>query len=151
MATMVERIEVDRRPEDVFAYLDQLDRHGEWQEQIVRTAVLTEGPVHVGTRVRQTRRVPGREQTFTYEITEHDPPRKASFRGIDGSLRPVGTMTIEPVGDGSRSQVTLEFDLEGHGFGKVLAPLARMNARKQIPKDQARLKERLESERTSAA
>jgi hypothetical protein len=82
--------------------------------------------------------------TFTYEITEHDPPRQSSFRGIDGPVRPVGTVTVDPVGEG-RSRVTLRFDLEGHGIGKVLAPLARRNARQEIPKSQRKLKERLES------
>jgi len=36
-------------------------------------------------------------------------------------------------------------DFEGHGMGKLMARMARGQARKQIPKDQARLKERLES------
>jgi hypothetical protein len=29
-------IEIDRRPEDVFAYLEELDRHGEWQSATKR-------------------------------------------------------------------------------------------------------------------
>ena len=145
MAPIVESVEIARSPADAFAYLDDLSRHGEWQEQIVSTQVQTEGPTRVGTRVLQTRRVPVGKQTFTYEITEHDPPRKASFRGIDGAVRPVGTITVDPVEDGSRSRVTLQFDLEGHGIGKLVAPLARRSARQQIPKDQRRLKERLES------
>ena len=41
--------------------------------------------------------------------------------------------------------MTLELDLQGHGLGKLIAPLARRDARKQVPQDQARLKERLES------
>jgi uncharacterized membrane protein len=143
MAPIVESVEIARSPEEVFAYVDELSRHGEWQEQIVSNEVLTEGPTRVGTRVRQTRKVPGRQQTFTYEITEHDPPRKASFRGVDGPIRPAGTVTVEPAGDG-RSRVTLRFDLEGHGIGKLLAPLAKLNARKEIPKSHQRLKERLE-------
>jgi uncharacterized membrane protein len=145
MAPIVESVEIARSPTDVFAYLDDLSRHGEWQEQIVSTQVQTEGPTRVGTRVLQTRRVPVGKQTFTYEITEHDPPRKASFRGIDGVVRPVGTITVDPVGDGSRSRVRLQFDLEGRGIGKLVAPLGRRSARQQIPKDQRRLKERLES------
>jgi uncharacterized membrane protein len=143
MAPIVESVEIARSPEEVFAYVDELSRHGEWQEQIVSNEVLTEGPTRVGTRVRQTRKVPGRQQTFTYEITEHDPPRKASFRGVDGPIRPAGTVTVEPAGDG-RARVTLRFDLEGHGIGKLLAPLAKLNARKEIPKSHQRLKERLE-------
>ena len=78
-------------------------------------------------------------------MTEWDPPRRGSFRGSNGPVRPVGTFTAEPVGDGSRSRVTLRLDFEGHGFGKLLAPLARHDGRKRVPEDQARLKERLES------
>ncbi len=142
---IIDTIEIDRAPEEVFAYLDQLERHGEWQDAIVNTTVQTEGPTRVGSRATDTRRIPGGQREFTYEITEHDPPRRTSFRGQDGPVRPVGTVTVEPAKDGSSSRVTLEFDLKGHGFGKVLAPLARRDARKRIPRDQARLKERLEA------
>lgn len=138
-------IEVDRRPEEVFAYLDQLERHGEWQETILDARRDTEGPTRVGTRCTETRKVPGGPRTMTYEITEHEPPRLASFRGLDGPVRPVGTVTIEPLDGGSRSRVTLNFNLEGHGLGKLFAPLARLDARRTIPKDQLRLKQRLEA------
>ena len=138
-------IEIDRGPEDVFTYLDQLERHGEWQSQIVDSKVETEGPVSVGTRVHETRKIGGREQDTSYEITEHEPPRKTSFRGTVGPVRPVGTVTVEPLGDGSRSRLNLEFNLVGHGIGVLIAPFARMQARKEIPKSHEQLKARLES------
>jgi uncharacterized membrane protein len=138
-------IEINRPPEDVFRYLDDLERHREWQTAIQETRLETDPPTRVGSRATDTRKVPGGAREFTYEITEHDPPRRSAFRGLNGPVRPVGTVTVEAVGDGSRSQVTLQFDLEGHGFGKLIAPLARRDARRQIPKDQERLKERLES------
>jgi len=145
MSTIVQSIEINRSPEDVFAYIDDLARHGEWQSQIVSTAVETDGPTRVGTRATDFRRVPGGKQSVTYEITEHDPPRRASFRGVNGPVRPVGTVTVEPAGDG-RSKVTLELDLQGHGLlGLLVGPLARSQSRKLIPEDQKRLKERLES------
>jgi uncharacterized membrane protein len=142
---IVESIEIARRPEEVFAYLDELERHGEWQEEIVSSKLETEGPTHVGSRATDTRRMPGGPRDMTYEIVEHDPPRKTSFRGVDGPVRVVGTVTVEPLDDGSRSRVTLQLDLEGHGIGKLFAPLARRQARKQIPNDQLQLKDRLES------
>jgi uncharacterized membrane protein len=141
---IVESIEIARPPEEVFAYLDQLERHGEWQEEIVSTKLETEGPTRVGSRATDTRRMPGGPRDISYEIVEHDPPRKTSFRGLEGPVRAVGTVTVEPLDDGSRSRMTLEFDLEGHGIGKLLAPLARRQARKSIPKNQLQLKERLE-------
>src|SRR5919199_3702057 len=146
MAPIVETVEIARRPEEVFAYLDDLSRHGEWQTQIESVEVLTEGPTRVGTRAVDTRRVPGGRQKITYEITEHDPPRRAAFRGLDGPIRPEGSVTVEGLDDGTRSRLTLELDLVGHGIvGKLLAPIARRDARKHVPEDQVRLKERLES------
>jgi uncharacterized membrane protein len=142
---IIHTIEIDRRPEEVFAYLDQLDRHGEWQGTIISTRVETDGPTRVGTRAVDKRKLPGGPRDVTYEVTEHDPPRKSSFRGIDGPVRPVGTVTVEPLDDGSRSRVTLELDLQGHGIGKLFAPFARRQAAQQVPHDQAKLKERVES------
>jgi carbon monoxide dehydrogenase subunit G len=145
MSTIVQSIEINRSPEDVFAYIDDLERHGEWQSQIISVTRETEGPTRVGTRVTDLRRVPGGKQSVTYEITEHDPPRKASFKGLNGPVRPVGSVTVEPAGEG-RSKVTLELDLQSHGLlGLIVGPLARSQSRKLVPEDQKRLKERLES------
>lgn len=145
MGAIKASIEISRRPQDVFAYIDDLARHGEWQSQIVSTRVDTDGPTRVGTRATETRRVGRRVQTMTYEVTAHDPPRSFAFRGVDGPVRPVGRGTVEAVGDGSQARVTIELDFVGHGFGKLLVPLVRSQAREQVPKDQQRLKEQLES------
>lgn len=142
---ITQTIEIARSPEDVFAYVDQLDRHGEWQSHIISSKLETEGPTRVGSKATDKRKVPGGTQDVTYEITEHDPPRRAAFKGLNGPVRPVGTITIEPAGEG-RSRLTLELDLRGHGLvGQFVAILARSQARKQVPADQQRLKERLES------
>jgi uncharacterized membrane protein len=137
-------IEIDRPPADVFAYLDELDKHGEWQQDLVSARIVTDGPVRVGTRATNTRKVPGGPREFTYEITEHDPPRKSAWRVLDGPVRAVGSVLVEPVAKGARSRVTVNFDLEGHGLGVLIAPFARRQARQQVPADHARLKEILE-------
>ncbi len=143
MAPIVDSVEIARSAEDVFAYVDQLDKHAEWQQTLVRVRVETEGPTRVGTRAVETRRTPGGERDIPYEITAYDPPRSASFRGTGGPVRPVGTVRVEPL-DGSRSRLTLELDFEGHGLGKLLLPLVRRQARSEVPRDHARLKELLE-------
>jgi uncharacterized protein YndB with AHSA1/START domain len=147
-ATMAIRASIDiaRQPSDVFAYLDDLSRQGEWQEQVRSVQVDTSGPTRVGSQATTVRHVGGRDQTISFEVTEHDPPRSFAFRGLNGPLRPVGRGVIEPVDGGSKSRFTFDFDFESHGLiGKLLRPVATSQARKQIPKDQQRLKERLES------
>lgn len=66
-------IEISRPAEEVFAYLDQIDRHNEWQPSLVSTVVETAGPARVGARVLERRKVPGGTRDIRYEVTEHDP------------------------------------------------------------------------------
>jgi carbon monoxide dehydrogenase subunit G len=55
---------------------------------------------------------------------------------------------IEPLADGARSRVTITLDFEARGMVKLLVPLVvRRQARKQLPKNAQRLKERLERPR----
>jgi uncharacterized membrane protein len=139
-----ESIEINRRAEDVFAYLDDAERHSEWQDQVVAVEPL-DGPLQVGSRVTETRRLPGGDRKMTYEVTAHDPPHRSEFRVLEGPLRPYGTITVEPVGEGS-ARVTFEMDFTTHGMaGKLLAPMARKQAAKQVLQDQTKLKERLEA------
>jgi uncharacterized protein YndB with AHSA1/START domain len=145
MANIVESIEIARSPEDVFAYIDALERHAEWSDGIISSTRDTPGPTRVGSRATDLRKVPGGKQRVTYEITEYDPPRKASFKGVNGPVRPVGSVSVEPTGEG-RSRLTVELELQGHGLlGLIMAPIARSQARKEVPQDQRRIKERLES------
>ena len=98
MAPVVETVEIAKSPQEVFAYLDDLSRHGEWQEQIESVELLTEGPTRVGSRAVDTRRVPGGRRKITYEITEHDPPRRAAFRGLDGPKRHIEVSAFPLIG-----------------------------------------------------
>ena len=86
MAPIIESIEIARAPEDVYAYIDDLATHGEWQQQITSVRVETDGPTRVGSRVVEKRRIGGREQEIAYEVTEHEPPRVFAFRGTGGPV-----------------------------------------------------------------
>jgi uncharacterized membrane protein len=140
-----ETIEINRPPQEVFAYLDDLTRHPEWQDQLLSVEVETAGPTHVGTRAKQTRRVPGGKRTFTLEVVEHDPPNRAAFRVVDGPVRPHGVISLTPLDGGTRTGYTVDFEVHGHGLGKLLAPLIRRDAAKQMPQNLKHLKERLEA------
>jgi hypothetical protein len=90
-APIVAAIEINRSPDDVFAYLDQLERHGEWQQSIVSTSGVTSDPVEVGTRATDVRRGPGGTKiSVTYEIVEHDPPLRTRFKGVNGERLEAG-------------------------------------------------------------
>ena len=52
-------IDVERPQAEVFAYLEQLDRHSERQQALTSVRVEGDGPVGVGTRALEKRKVPG--------------------------------------------------------------------------------------------
>jgi len=145
MAAVVDSVEVSRRPEEVFAYLDDLSRHGEWQENVSSIEVDGGRSTEVGSRATETRRLGGFEHRVTYEITERTPPSGFAFQGVGGLVRPFGRRTIEPLEGGSRSRITLELDFCGYGVGKLLVPFVRHWARKHAPVNNRRLRDRLES------
>ena len=52
---------------------------------------------------------------------------------------------IEPLDNDTRSRVTIELELEGHGIGKLLLPLfVRRKAREEMPRNLQLLKNQLE-------
>jgi uncharacterized protein YndB with AHSA1/START domain len=144
MAPIVNSIEISRRPEDVYAYLADPSHVPEWQESAV--SARGDAPLTVGSRVVVTRKVGGTEREMTNEVTEVSPPKSWALRGIDGPIRGNVKGTIEPLGDGERSQVTIALDFEGHGIGKLLLPLfVRRQVQAEMPKNMQNLKNRLES------
>ncbi|MCH5674424.1 SRPBCC family protein [Streptomyces gilvus] len=146
MSAFHEEIDVDRTPEDVWAYVIDPSHLPEWQLSAVSAERLDEGPLHTGSQVRVTRRLGRRrEMPMTMEYTEYDPPHSWSVRGIDGPVRGLFHAEVEPIDDGRRSRVKMDLDFEGHGLGKVMLPLfVRPQVRKELPRNERMLKERLE-------
>ena len=146
MAPITNTVEIARTPDDVFAYLTDISRFTEWQDAVVSAKPLDDGPMKAGSKATMTRRMGKREQTFTTELTDWNPPRSYAFRGIDGPVRPIGKGTLEPIGDGQRTRFTFSIDFEGHGLGKLLVPLVvKRQAKKEIVEGHEALKNRLES------
>jgi uncharacterized protein YndB with AHSA1/START domain len=146
MAPIVNSVEISRRPEDVFAYVTDPGHLPKWQESVVK--VEGQAPYTVGSKVVVTRRVGRMEREMTSEIAALSPPRSWVIRGVDGPIRGNVLGSVEPLGDGERSQVTIALDLEGHGLGKLLLPLiVRRQVEKEMPKNMEALKRQLETAR----
>jgi uncharacterized protein YndB with AHSA1/START domain len=145
MSAIREVIEIDRTPEDVYAYITDPSHLPEWQLSAVSAEPLDAGPLHAGSRVRVTRRMGSREIPMTVEFDELIPPHSWDLHGTDGPVRPRTHGEIESLDNGRRSRVTIEIDFEGHGLGKVLLPLVvRPQVRKELPRDEQLLKDKLE-------
>lgn len=138
-------IEVARSADDVFAYVTDPRTMPEWQRGCLSGRL--DGPTtRLGSRCTTVRKIGGREREVTTEIIEFAPPLRWADRGIDGPIRAMVSVTVEPLADRSRSRVTIELDFAGHGIGKLLVPLVvRRQAASDMAGNMTRLKDRLEA------
>jgi uncharacterized protein YndB with AHSA1/START domain len=145
MAPIIASTEVARPPEDAFAYVTDPSTFPEWQIGVV-SGRIEPLPVQVGSTCTTVRSIGGRERTVKTKITESDPPRRWADRGIDGPIRAIVSVTVEPLAEGSSSRITISVDFTGHGIGRLLVPLVvRRQAAKEMPENMRRLKLALES------
>jgi uncharacterized membrane protein len=138
MAPQTDTIEIDRPPQEVFAFAADPTHFPEWQRDVVRVDMLDE------EEFATVRRVVGAERATLQRITANEPPRYWAAEGVDGPIRPHATITVEPLDDGTRSRVTFTLDLEGVGMGAAIIPMVRRAAEKGAPLSHRRLKELLE-------
>jgi uncharacterized protein YndB with AHSA1/START domain len=144
MPPIVATAEVDRPAADVFTYTTDPTRFPEWQAGVVSGRMDGAGD-RVGARCVTVRRIGGAERASTSELVRLEPPRAWAVRGLDGPIRAAVDVTVEPLG-ADRSKVAIAVDFTGHGIGKLLVPLVvRREARKEMPANLARLKQRLEA------
>jgi uncharacterized protein YndB with AHSA1/START domain len=146
VSLIVETIEISRRPEDVFSYMTDPSHFPDWQGSVVSADTHGDAPLAVGSRAVVTRRIGRRELVTTEEVTELNPPKSWGFRGVGGlAVTGIAEGTVQPLDGGRRSRVTISLEFEAHGFGKLLVPLfIRRQARKQLPRNERKLKELLE-------
>jgi uncharacterized protein YndB with AHSA1/START domain len=151
MAPIVSEVDVTRPPEEVFRYVTDPSRFGEWQSGVVSAHIDPDGPQEVGSRCVMTRRIGGTDRTTTSEITELSPPRTWTIRGIDGPIRADIAVAVDPRQDGTQAHVTIQVDFRAYGMGKLVMPVVVREARKEVPESCELLKSRVESGSGAAA
>ena len=145
IAPIVSTTEVSRPAEEVFAYVTDPSTFSEWQQGVVR-GHMDGPPTRVGSKCTTIRTIGGTDREVHTTITEYDPPRRWADRGVDGPIRAIVEVLVEPLGDGSQSRVTINLDFTGHGIGRLLVPLlVRRQAAREMPENMRRLKQRLEA------
>jgi uncharacterized protein YndB with AHSA1/START domain len=152
MAPIVSTIDIARPQEEVFAYVTDPTTFAEWQAGVVRGSMEGGKTPSVGSKCMMTRRIGGAERESTSKLIKLDPSTSWVVHGIDGPIRAIVDVTVEPLDAGAQSRVRIELDFEGHGIGKLLVPLVvRRQARTEMPANCARLKQQLEARASPAA
>jgi uncharacterized protein YndB with AHSA1/START domain len=121
---------IDRPIDQVFAFLADGTNDPKFSPRVLEIAKTTDGPTGVGTVYASTVKDAGVKTKREFEITEFEAPTRIRWKELSKNsiTVPDGGYDLVPDGDGTR--VTLHNSFEGHGFGKLIAPLALRAARK---------------------
>src|SRR4051794_34288274 len=95
-------VTINRPVEDVFAYLGDPRKEPEYSGVTQETHVEGSGPIGVGTRYNQIAKFMGKRLDSLIEITEFEPNRRVTYKGISGPMPMLWTYTFEPADNGTK-------------------------------------------------
>src|SRR5436190_8126310 len=121
---------VDRPIEEVFAFLADGENDPKFSPRVIEIGKTSEGPPGVGTIYASTVKDAGMTTKREFKLTEFDPPTRIRWTELSKNLVTAEEGGYDLAPDDGGTRLTIHNVLEGHGFGKILVPLALRAARK---------------------
>jgi hypothetical protein len=137
---------INRPIDQVFAFLADGTNDTKFSPRVQEITKRTDGPPGVGTVYSSAVKDAGLKTSREFELTEFQQPTKIRWRELSKNAVtvPEGGYDLEPAGDGA-TRMTVSNRFEGHGFGKVLLPLATRGAKKGADAFAGRIKAAVEA------
>ena len=132
-------IDIARPAEVVFGYCSDHTNEIEWNPAMRRVAKITDGPVGAGTRY-EMEFLPGRPMVA--ECVRFDPPTCWAVAASGSGMRSWFSGRVTPVPAGARLEFRME--IEPHGMLRAALPLLRRRMPRDLARDIALIKTRLE-------
>ncbi len=136
---------IDRPIEEVFAFLADGENDPKFSPRVIEIAKTSDGPPGVGTTYASAVKDAGIKSKREFRLTQFDPPTRIRWTELSKNsvTVPEGGYDLAPDDGGTR--LTVHNELEGHGLGKLLAPLALRGARKDADAFAQRIKRAIEA------
>ena len=134
--------EIERPVGEVFAFVTDPARLASWQTNTVSAVQEDDGPLGLGTRLREVHRAGGRDHESLVEVTEYEPDRAFALHVVEGALPVDARMSFEPTERGT----LMRFGAHGQATGalRLAEPLLRRTLKRQFANHCATLKRVLE-------
>jgi carbon monoxide dehydrogenase subunit G len=137
---------INRPIDQVFAFLADGTNDTKFSPRVQKIEKRTDGPPGVGTVYSSTVKDAGMKTSREFKLTEFDQPTKIRWTELSKNAItvPDGGYDLEPVGDGA-TRMTILNSFEGHGYGKMILPLALRGAKKDADAFAGRIKAAVEA------
>jgi uncharacterized protein YndB with AHSA1/START domain len=141
---IVESITIERPPAEVWAVVADLESHPAWRPALRELRQVSDGPLGVGTRIREVLEWRGRELVIDDLVTAFDPPRRLGLHGEWPGGEFDLELVLEPEREGTR--VTMDWPFRPRSLlARIATPFLGGAMRRATREELALLKARLES------
>ncbi len=114
-----------------------------WDKGLLEACITPDGPVGLGTRITEVRRLMGRTSENTGEVIEFEPNAKITRKSVNMPMTVLGTVTFSTTPQGTK--VNWKWDLQPKGFYALVGPLIASSMKKGSENSLRGLKDFLES------
>ena len=123
MQRVVRRGTVAAPPEDVFAFLAELENLPAWQAGVVEARLTSTGPMDVGTTAHVVRQLMGQRIEAPITVTAYDPPRRVVVESEVSGVRVSIALDLAPAGTGAGTDVAVTAEIRGSGLTGFMEPM----------------------------
>lgn len=139
----MQRVEATARipasPAELFAYLSDLDRVGEWQAGVTSAQRTSDGPLGVGATALVTRELMGQRVETPLTITEYAPPTRLGIGSEVSGVRGHAVLELTAAEGGDATDLAFAIEIRGSGLTSFMEPMIAGAARGDIETSLARL------------
>lgn len=135
-------IHLNKPVEQVFAFLMDTSKLATWQSNLIKSEQLTEGPLRMGSRFREIRRINNKETEIQGEITALEPNKRLETKTATKPQAMV-SYSLDPEQGGTR--LKYKFVLITSGLMRLMEPVIASSIKKDTEADFETLKRVLEN------
>mgnify|MGYP005831450779 CR=1 FL=1 len=144
MPDIQDSVIISKSVEEVFSFAANMDNSTKIMQNVVAIEKLTEGPIQVGTRFKETREIRGRQASSIIEFIEFLPNERYVVKSEANGLKVIYHYDFKPTVDGG-TKVHFQGDIHTSGFVmKLTKPIIRKILKKEDGDHLSQLKRVLE-------
>jgi len=133
---------INAPPDEVFAYLSDLEKLSEWQAGVVSARRTSPGEMGAGATALVTREIMGNRVEAPLTVTEYDPPRRMAIGSEVSGVKAHATLDFAPTADAKATDLTFAMEIRGSGFTGFMEGMIASAAGGDIDTSLERLRER---------
>jgi carbon monoxide dehydrogenase subunit G len=127
-------------PEEVFAYVSDLDTLSEWQGGVTSAHRTSEGEMRTGATAEVTREMMGNRITAPLLVTAYEPPARLGIASKVSGVEADATLELTAADDGAATDLAFAMEIRGSGLTAFMEPMIAGAARGDIEASLERLR-----------